>query len=73
MTYSVSNGNSVLELCNFDLHDILQECNPGVKQDWPVQMVIYSSYFRNTDTLLEKYKFVPPEGDSDLVCQGSFY
>ena len=65
--------NSVLKLHNFDLYDILHECNPGVKQDLPVQMVKYSSHFRNIDTLLQKYKFVPPEGDSDLVCQGNFY
>ena len=71
-TYSVSNGNSVLELRNFDMH-ILRECNPSVKQDLPVQRWYRSSYFRNKDTLLEKYKFVPPEGDSDLVCPGSFY
>jgi hypothetical protein len=63
----------VLELHSFDLHDILKECNPGVKQDLPVQMVKYSPYFRNIDTLLKKYKFVPPGGDSDLVCLGSFY
>jgi hypothetical protein len=63
----------VFELRNFELHNPFQECNPGVKQDLPVQMVKYSSYFRNTDTLLEKYKFIPPEADSNLVCQGNFY
>ena len=63
----------MLKLHNYDLHDILKECNPGVKQDLPVQMVEYSSYFRNIDILIKKFKFVPPEGDSDLVCQGSFY
>jgi len=33
--YTVFNGNFAFILHNFDLRDIFQECNPGVKQDLP--------------------------------------
>ena len=36
MKYTVLNENSVFDLRNFNLYDIFQECNPGVKWDLPV-------------------------------------
>ena len=33
--YTVFNRNFVFHLHSFDLHKIIQECNPGIKQDLP--------------------------------------
>jgi len=33
--YAVFNGDFMFDLHSFDLRNIFQECNPGVKQDLP--------------------------------------
>jgi hypothetical protein len=33
----------VLSLLNFDLHNVFQEHNPGIKQDLPVHGIILTS------------------------------
>jgi len=34
--YNIFSGSFVFDLCDFDLHDVFQECVNGIKQDLPV-------------------------------------
>jgi hypothetical protein len=38
--YIVLNGNFVFDMRNFDLRDVFQECNPGIKREIPVQDIL---------------------------------
>jgi len=33
----------------FDLHSIFQECNPGIKQDLPIQITINNGHYKYKD------------------------
>jgi hypothetical protein len=40
--YIVLNGNFVFDLHDFDLRNIIQECNPGIKRELPVLLTAYN-------------------------------
>jgi len=58
----------VLNLCDFDLHDVFQEHNPGIKQDLPVCGIVLTSVGGKNilkNVLVFKWGFVCTAGHNE--------